>query len=268
MVSAVSRVKAGIGWAAMSDARPTVGTNAPTIGFAGRAAAWSVHLLTASGAVWALLTVLAVRDASWKAALGWMALAVLIDAMDGPLARRLRVATALPHVDGALLDNLIDYLNYAVVPAYFIYELHLLPAGLDIAAAAIICIASAFQFSHVEAKAGDQFFRGFPSYWNLVAFYFLFLRPQAWIALLVVLALSALTFVPIHYVYPTHTRRYRGLTLWLTAAYTLTILVAIIRYPTTSRWLIYGSLLYGLYYAGLSFKLTAELGREMSVGGQ
>lgn len=248
----------------MSDIRWASGADRRAIGFAERAAAGSVHLLTASGALWALLTLLAIRDANWKAALGWMALAVMIDAMDGPLARRLRIATALPQIDGALLDNLVDYANYAVVPAYFIYELRLLPAGLDLAGAAVICVVSAFQFSHVEAKAGDQFFRGFPSYWNLVAFYFLLLRPNGWIAALILLALAVMTFVPIHFVYPTHTRRYRALTLLLTAAYTVTILVAVMQFPATSRWLVYGSLLYGLYYAGLSFKLTAELAREKS----
>ena len=151
---------------------------------AARLAAWSVHLLTASGAVWALLALAAIDGQRFKLAWGWMALAMLTDALDGPLARRIRVADVLPSIDGALLDNLIDYVNYVVVPAYLVLRAELMPAGTGPAVAGVICLASAFQFVHVEAKTIHGCFRGFPSFWNVVAFYLVLLDsttlPSRW----------------------------------------------------------------------------------------
>ena len=228
---------------------------------AARAGAWTIHALTASGAAWGLLALLAAGQGRFKSALGWMGLAVLVDAVDGPLARRFDVADVLPRIDGTLLDNLIDYLNYAVVPALFIHELGLLPAGFDTAGPVLICMASAFQFSHVEAKSPALLFRGFPSYWNVLALYLMLLRPAPWISLAVVVALSVMVFVPVYYVYPSRTRQYRGLTLLLTAAYAVCLVAAVIQYPDTDRRLVYGSLLYAVYYVAISFKISAALRR-------
>ena len=226
-----------------------------------RAAAWTIHALTSSGAVCGLLALLAVSQGRFKAALGWMGLAVLVDAVDGPLARRCGVADVLPWIDGTLLDNLIDYLNYAVVPAVFIHELGILPPGFDLLGAALICVASAFQFGHVEAKSADHGFRGFPSYWNVLALYLLLLRPAPWVSLGVVLALCVMVFVPVYYVYPSRTGRYRSLTLVLTAAYALCLTLAVIQHPRSDSRLVLASLLYVVYYVAISLKLRAEFRR-------
>jgi len=229
---------------------------------AARAGAWTIHVLTASGAAWGLLAILAIGQGRFRSALGWMGLAVLVDAVDGPLARRFGVADVLPRIDGRLLDNLIDYLNYAVVPALFIHEVGALPDGFDLAAAALICMVSAFQFSHAEAKSSDLRFRGFPSYWNVLALYLLLLRPPPWISLSVVVVLCVMVFVPVYYVYPSRTRQYRGLTLPLTAAYALCLVAAVIQYPDTDSRLVYASLLYGVYYVAVSLKIGVELRRS------
>jgi phosphatidylcholine synthase len=224
-----------------------------------RLAAWSVHLLTASGAVWALLALDAAARAHFKAALGWMAVAVLVDGVDGALARRARVKVLLPSLDGTLLDNLVDYLNYVVVPAFLIYRAGLLPQPAALAGAAAICLASAFQFAQLEAKAGDRF-RGFPSYWNVVALYLLLLRPAGWVALGVVVALCLLVFVPVPWIYPTRTRELRGPTLTLTIVWAATVGVLLWRYPDHPRWLAHASLAYAVYYIALSLWLWRRAG--------
>ena len=226
----------------------------PRAGPAQYVAAWSVHLLTASGAVWGLLALDATARARLDSALGWMALAVVVDGIDGVLARRARVRILLPSVDGSLLDNLVDFLNYVVVPAFLLLRAELLPARLALAGAAAICLASAFQFTHAEAKAADRF-RGFPSYWNVVVFYLLLLRPDPWIASGIVAALCLLAFAPVTWVYPTRTRELRVPTLALTTVWAAAVGVLLWRYPDHPRWLAVASLAYVVYYLVLSLWL-------------
>lgn len=224
------------------------------ISAARRAAAISVHLLTAGGAVCGLLALEAIGEARLKAALGWMALAMAIDGLDGSLARRVGVTRAAPTVDGALLDNLVDYVNYVLVPAYLILEAGLLPAGLARAGAASICLASAFQFSNVEAKSAEHGFKGFPSYWNVVAFYLLFLRLPPWIALAVVAGLCLMVFAPLRFTYPSRAPKRRALNLTLVVLWGASLGGMLFWYPQPSRWLLHASLLYPAYYVGTSLK--------------
>lgn len=228
--------------------------NRPRVGPARYAAAWSVHLLTASGAVWGLLALDAIARARLEHALGWMALAVVVDGIDGALARRVRVSVVLPYFDGSLLDNLVDFLNYVLVPAFLLLRAGLLPAGLGLAGGAAICLASAFQFAHAEAKAADRF-RGFPSYWNVVVFYLLLLRPDPWIASGIVAGLCLLAFAPVTWVYPTRTRELRTLTLALTIVWAGAVGALLWHYPDHPRWLAFASLAYIAYYLVLSLWL-------------
>ena len=228
----------------------------PTDSFPRRATAWAVHLMTATGAVWGLLAILAVFSEHWIESFAWLAVAVLVDGIDGTFARWARVKEVLPHFDGALLDNLIDYQNYVIVPALFLYRAALLPAGWGIVAACSIALSSAYQFCHVEAKTPDHHFRGFPSYWNVVALYlFVFDWPQ-WTNLVAIGILAVLVFVPIKYVYPTRTKRLPRLTLILTALWGMAALAMLVTYPAVPQWLLIGSLAYVVYYLGLSFYNT------------
>jgi phosphatidylcholine synthase len=128
--------------------------------------AWLTHLVTASSAVWGLLAILAITNAQWVQAFWFMAAAVLIDSFDGTLARRVDVKNVLPQIDGALLDNIVDYLNYVFVPVFFIYWADLLPPQLAVVGATLMLLSSAYQFSQADAKTDDHFFKGFPSYWS------------------------------------------------------------------------------------------------------
>ena len=229
-----------------------MGANARKLG------AGAVHLLTASGAVWGLLALDAIVEQRFRAALGFMLLAVFVDSVDGTLARRLRVAEALPGIDGTLLDNLVDYLNYAVVPACLLAVADLLPEGLALAGAALVALASAFQFAHVEAKTADQLFRGFPSYWNVVAFYLLILALPRWVNFSIVVALAALSLAPVYFPYPSRTPRLRRTTIALGALWGACLAVLLVEYPRVRAWLAWASLLYPAYHAALGLRLTAR----------
>jgi phosphatidylcholine synthase len=225
------------------------------------AAAWVVHGLTASGVVTGLLALVAVDDGRLAAAFGWLALAMAIDGVDGTLARRADVARALPHVDGALLDDLVDYLNYVLVPAYLLVRTEVLGGALGLAAAAAICCASLFQFARVDAKTVDGLFTGFPSYWNVVALYLVLLRPVPAVTVAIVAVLCFFVFVPIRYVHPSRTRALRGLTLALTLLWAASMVVLVLEIEEPRRWLVWASLLYVPYYFGLSAVLTARRAR-------
>jgi phosphatidylcholine synthase len=166
-----------------------------------RALAWSVHLYTALGLLLAALaTALVLRgtDEAFRAAFALLLMATLVDATDGWLARRVRVAEALPAFDGRRLDDIIDFHTYTSIPLLLIWRAELLPARW----AWILLfplLASAFGFSRREAKTADGFFLGFPSYWNVVAFYLFFLRPPPWLSVAVLAGLSALTLLPSRY---------------------------------------------------------------------
>jgi phosphatidylcholine synthase len=172
-----------------------------------RIAAWGVHLFTASGAVMGFGALVATARGDWKTVLLLMLAALFVDAVDGMLARALDVKHRAPEIDGRRLDDITDFLNYVIVPAVFLVVTGLLPHW---GWAAVPVLASAFGFSRVHAKTEDDFFLGFPSYWNVVAIYaFLFGLAPGIVATLV-LGFSALVFVPWKYVYPSRLRKWRG----------------------------------------------------------
>jgi phosphatidylcholine synthase len=226
--------------------------------FVSKALAWSAHLLTATGAVWGLFSILAISSHEWLLAFVWMAVAVLVDSFDGLWARRVRVKSVLPKFDGALLDNMIDFLNYVVVPAYFLYESGMLPTQYALPGAALILLASAYQFCQSDAKTEDHYFKGFPSYWNIMVYYMFILSWSGWVNLAVTVLLSALVFVPIKYVYPTRTAAYQRLTMTLACIWGIVNIVILARYPIYDRWLIWASLLFVVYYCWLSLYSTRK----------
>ena len=224
-------------------------------------AAWSVHLLTASGVVWCLLAVQAVLAEDWRTAFGWLALAVAIDAVDGVLARTVRVAQVLPGIDGALLDNIVDYLSYVFVPAVLKHRAQLFPPDWSLGLCGMICVASGYQFCQTEAKMPEHAFIGFPSYWNIVALHLLVGDLSHVANSLIVLLLVGLVFVPVPYVYPTRTVPGRFWTLALTGLWGIAIVSIIWQLPTPSSWLIWASWLYVIYYVSLSLYLLRRARR-------
>ncbi len=226
-----------------------------------RLAVGSVHALTAAGAAAALFALIAISENRIGIALIWMAIGQVIDGVDGPLARAVRIRATLPGIDGTLLDNIVDYLNYVIVPAWLLLRAELLPEPFGLPAAAAVCLASAFQFTRSDAKTADHFFLGFPCYWNVLVLYLLVLPARPWVALALVTLLCALVFVPLRYVYPTRTREYRPLTLALTTLWGLALAVLLLQYPDPAPWLVRASLLYVAYYTALSLVLDARARR-------
>ncbi|GAB4430860.1 MAG: CDP-alcohol phosphatidyltransferase family protein [Anaerolineales bacterium] len=217
------------------------------------ALAWGVHLFTASGAVWGLLSILAIFERNWRAAIIWMILAVLVDGFDGMLARWADVKTYAPGIDGALLDNILDYLNYVLVPALFLTQAEaLLPAKFRLAGGVLILLASAYQFTQSDAKTDDYYFKGFPSYWNIMVLYMLVLGWNPWLNLALLVFFALLVFVPVKYIYPSRNTRLRQLTLILTYLYAVLGIWAAMQYPHVPVWAVWVTLVYVAYYAALS----------------
>src|SRR5919112_585731 len=220
----------------------------------------AVHLYTASGAVLALLILVAAFQGEAVKALWLMLASLIIDSTDGLLARRLRVSEALPFFDGALLDNIVDYMTYVFAPVVLLWSGGYLPNGnAGIVLSALPLLASSYQFCRVDAKTEDHYFLGFPSYFNVVAFYAIVFEPGPGALTAVLIVCSLLVFVPIRYVYPTRTVAFRRLTLTLTALWLLTCAVILREMPRPDPLILGFSILYLCYYFGLSLYLSAKM---------
>ena len=218
-------------------------------------AAWLVHLYTASGALIAFASIFLIEQNDFRNLFWLMMLAVVIDATDGTVARVVRVKERLPDFDGDRLEDIIDYSNYVIVPSLFMIHADLLPQQDAFWIAALPLIASAYGFCQREAKTADHFFLGFPSYWNLVIFYFYVMQTPRWVNGFTIIALSILVFVPIRYVYPSRSPFLRSLTNSLGVLWGIAIILIIYWLPAPPRVLIFASLLFPAYYMLLSFWL-------------
>src|SRR5882762_8300075 len=184
-----------------------------------RAAAFSVHLFTALGGGIALLAMLEAVREHWANMFGWLGLALIIDGIDGPLARRFDVVRLQPNWSGETLDLVVDFVTYVFVPAYAITASGmLLPVAAPILGIGIV-VSSALYFADRRMKASDNHFRGFPALWNVAAFYLFVLHLPAALSSLAVAVLIALTFAPFHVLHPVRVVRLRWLTLWLLAVW-------------------------------------------------
>ena len=223
-----------------------------------RIAAWGVHLLTASSAPAGVLAILAAERRDAAAAMGWMAYTVTVDSIDGTLARAVGVKRVLPYFDGTRLDDLVDYFTYVVVPALFMLHLGLLPSRGAVPIALCPVLASAYGFCRTDAKTADHYFTGFPSYWNIVAFYLYTLGWPLEANAAIVVLLSIAVFVPIRYVYPSRTTTLRGLTVGLGIAWGAAVVYALAHLRAVPRMLVVVSLAFPVYYLGLSLALHAR----------
>ncbi len=167
--------------------------------------AWLVHLYTASGALFAFLALNRIFYDRYRDAFFWLFLAVIVDATDGVFARRADVASRLPWFNGAKLDDIVDYLTYVFVPAFFIWHALLVPDRWSTIVVGAMLLSSAYGFNRADAKTADGFFTGFPSYWNVVVFYLYLAGWTLEVNAAILLALAVLVFVPIRYVYPSRT---------------------------------------------------------------
>jgi len=215
-----------------------------------------VHLFTATGAVWGFLTLIAIWEGNYRLAILYIIVAMFVDGFDGILARWLDVKTYGAWIDGGLMDNIIDYLNYVVVASLLLIRVpDLMPQGLEMLAAVSILLTSAFQFSQVEAKTDENsyFFKGFPSVWNFLVVYMMLLGLNPWINFAALVICNILIFVPVKYLYPTRNNRLRRLTLVVTYLYGVLGVWGLLQYPDVPSWVAPVSFIYVVYYAAMSF---------------
>lgn len=239
-----------------------------------KALAWGVHLYTALGLVAAAgMAVLIVQGGpeAYRDAFALMVAATLIDATDGTLARRVRVKSVLPGFDGRRLDDLIDFLTFTSLPLFLVWRAGLLPAGWE-PCLLFALLASAYGFSQVEAKTPDGYFLGFPSYWNIVAFYLYALQPMpGWLSVGLVVVPAVLTFVPSRYLYPSQHGRLNFLTNVLAVPW-LGLLIAVLWYLPSEGgrawWLALVSLYYPAYYLLASWGISVILWRKGRLRGK
>ncbi len=237
---------------------------------------WCVHFYTALGLVAAAaITVLFVQGGPdvYRRAFLLMLIAVLIDATDGTFARRVRIKEVVPSFDGRRLDDLVDFLTYTCLPLLLIWRAHLLPESCEVCLL-LPLLASAYGFCQVSAKTDDGYFLGFPSYWNLVAFYLYTLQPlSGWFALGVIVVLALLTFVPSRYLYPTQRGKLNRLTNLFGAVWTLLLVWILWNMPaepfasespadSPTRRLTVLSLIFPAWYMGASWIISIRFWRK------
>ena len=217
------------------------------------AAAFAVHIFTACGAACALLALMAAAGARWPQMFLWLGVATIIDGADGTFARRLRIAEVLPRWSGDALDVVVDVLNYVFVPAYALAASELLPASLAVPLGILIVITGSLYFADRWMKTSDYYFRGFPAIWNVAAFYLFLLKLPPWLGALLVVALSVLTFVPIHFLHPIRIARFRALTIAMLVLWATLALFAVFENLDPGSWTTGTLCLLAVYFVGLGF---------------
>ena len=230
-----------------------------------RALAFCVHILTAAGAALALLALIAASHGDWTWMFLLLGVALIVDGADGPLARRLKVQNMLPRWSGDVLDLVVDFTTYVIVPAYAIATAALMPDLLALGAGALIAVTGALYFADRNMKTDDNHFRGFPAVWNVIAFYLLLLRPGAWSAAATIVVFAALTFVPVRFVHPFRVARWRALTVALLALWAVLALVAVLQNLAPNGWVTAVLCLIAVYFLVIGL-LPARSARLHSSG--
>jgi phosphatidylcholine synthase len=185
----------------------------------------------------------------------WLAVATAVDSTDGLLARIAGVKTYAATLDGARLDDIVDYLTFVFIPAFIVSYVRLVPEALILPAVAAMLISSAFGFTLQDAKTDDHFFTGFPSYWNIVVLYMVALATGPVVNVAVLLGLAALVFVRVGWIYPSRTPHWRAVTLALGTLWALEMIVVVWTLPAPPRGLVIASLVFPVYYIVLSLAL-------------
>jgi phosphatidylcholine synthase len=181
--------------------------------------AFAVHVFTACGAALAFLSLILATGEHWAAMFFCLGLALIVDGLDGPLARAFNVAEVLPRWSGDTLDLIVDFTTYVFVPAYAVAASGMLPEALALTAGVVICISGALYFADRKMKTTDNYFRGFPAVWNLAAFYLYVLTPPEWAAAAAIVVLAGLSFAPIRFLHPLRVKHWRPLNIALLIAW-------------------------------------------------
>jgi phosphatidylcholine synthase len=221
-----------------------------------RAGAWCVHVFTASGVVCGLLALSAVEQRSWETALGWLLIALVIDGIDGPIARKIGVARVLPRFDGATLDLLVDYFTFVIIPALIFYRSELLPEPVRFACAAAVLMSALHHYCNRDIKTEDGYFVGFPAFWNIAVFY-LYRFPQSPpVAASIVVLLCALTLVPVKVAHPFRVKKFHQMNIFVSFLWLALAAVALVRPAWHAGWLYFASMLPVAYFTLIGLRRT------------
>ncbi|AVM32323.1 phosphatidylcholine/phosphatidylserine synthase [Brucella melitensis] len=229
--------------------------------------AFSVHLLTASGSFLAFLSVVAASDGRYTAMWWWLGLALFVDGIDGPIARKLEVKYVLPNWSGELLDSIIDYVTYVLIPAFALYQSGFMGTNLSFISGAIIVVSSAIYYADTGMKTKENFFKGFPVVWNMVVFTLFIVRPGEWVAFGTVVASAILSFLPINFLHPVRVVRLRPLNLTIFLLWCAFGVIALYYMLDAPLWVRIGISVTGLYiyFIGAIMQLFPSLGREAAL---
>lgn len=220
-----------------------------------------VHFLTASGAVFAMLALLAAANTDWPMMVLWLVVALIVDGIDGPLARRYDTGANAPVFDGVLLDLVIDYLTYVFVPAFALFQSGLLNGWSGWVAILVICFSSALYFADTRMKTEDKSFRGFPGSWNMLVLVLLATQPSWQVILAVVVVLAAAMFAPVKFIHPVRTKRWRMVSLPVSGLWLLSAAAAALSNFHPDHWAIWtlvGSSIYLLSAGALQQLIPAR----------
>jgi phosphatidylcholine synthase len=218
-----------------------------------RAAGFSVHLFTASGSAVALLALYAAIDRHFPACFAWLGLALLIDGVDGTLARVAKVTETASAIDGAVLDLVIDFLTYVLVPMVALWRSDLMPLYLSFWLSVIVVFASGLYFADTRMKTRDYWFRGFPALWNVLTIYLFVLRPPALVSAAVIVIGVAAMFAPIVFVHPMRVKELRWLNIAVSIAFFLLSGAAIAQNFAAELWVKVGYAIIAVYILALPF---------------
>ncbi|MGE7473044.1 CDP-alcohol phosphatidyltransferase family protein [Bosea sp. NPDC003192] len=216
-----------------------------------RVLAYGVHVLTALGAALGLLALQAVFTGDLTQAFVWLGVALVVDAVDGPLARRFAVKERAKRYDGAQLDLVVDFVTYVFVPAAMLLRAEVMAQPYGLVAGLAVTLASALYFADTGMKTDDWWFRGFPAVWNIVVFYIVAFAPPAWLALATILIATALMFLPVVFVHPVRVRRWRGLTTAMLGIWALAAAATLWQAMLPDIWSRAGLALAACYFVGL-----------------
>jgi phosphatidylcholine synthase len=195
--------------------------------------AWAIHALTASGVLLGAAGLEAVVRGHPRTAIVYLIAAMIVDGIDGPIARAARVEDCLPGMDGNILDLVVDYLTCVVLPVAFMAYFHAFPSGWTVLLCAAILFTSVLWFARTELMTEDKWFRGFPAIWNLVAPTFFLLRSPQWVNIVVTIGLCVLTLTDVKFVHPMQVREKRVVNISVTAVWLVAMLVLTLTWPTT-----------------------------------
>jgi phosphatidylcholine synthase len=219
-----------------------------------RAAGFSVHVFTASGGAVAVLALYAAIERNFSVCFAWLGLALFIDGIDGTLARAARVQVTAASIDGAVLDLVIDFLTYVLVPVVALWRSDLMPTEASFWIGLVVTIASALYFADTRMKTDDLWFRGFPATWNIIVLYLFILRPPWIVSAGILLGATVLMFAPIVFVHPLRVVRMRGLTIAMMLAWFALAAIAIVENLRPSAWVAWGLIATGAYFLALPLR--------------